>query len=62
MFIVFSSTRSPDGVVLGGLPTGLGINNTPYRNRYTSQRQSNRRFQVLYHNLNTSFNHLLVSS
>ena len=25
MFIVFSSTRSPDGVVLGGLPTGLLI-------------------------------------
>ena len=25
MFIVFSSMRSPDGSVLGGLPTGLLI-------------------------------------
>ncbi len=24
MFIVFNSTRSPEGSVLGGLPTGLG--------------------------------------
>ena len=29
MFIVFSSTRSPDGVVLGGLPIGLLITSSP---------------------------------